>query len=141
MGRLLDSLRPCDEVLVIDDGSQDDTGKIAREHGATVRTAVAGVVPGAYLVDARHDWLLCLCPNEALSEGLEAALFEWKDLDPGEAVAFSLPVRKESDAGWKRCTPETRLVNRNRINWTGDLPPYDPSARVLTGDLLRFRNP
>ena len=141
IGRLLDSLRPCDEVLVIDHASQDDTQKIAREHGATVKTAVPGVAPGAYLADARHDWILCLRPNEALSEGLEAALFEWKDQDPGEVIGFSVQVREESPSGWKKLAPETRLVNRRRINWTTDLPPHDPAAKVLAGDLLRFRTP
>ncbi len=141
IGRLLDSLRPCDEVLIIDNGSQDDTPKIAREHGATVKTAVSGVAPGAYLVDARHDWLLCLRPSEALSEGLEAALFEWKDQDPGESVGFSVAVREESPSGWKRCPPEMRLVNRNRINWTANLPPNEPNAKVLAGDLIRFSTP
>jgi glycosyltransferase involved in cell wall biosynthesis len=36
IGRALESLRPCDEVLVIDHDSEDETVKIARDHGATV---------------------------------------------------------------------------------------------------------
>ncbi|MFD0468449.1 glycosyltransferase family 2 protein [Nonomuraea thailandensis] len=38
LGRTLDALRahPVLEVIVVDDGSQDATGDVARDHGATV---------------------------------------------------------------------------------------------------------
>src|SRR5215813_4464897 len=36
LGRALDSLRPCDEVIVVDHGSKHETAKVAREHGAKV---------------------------------------------------------------------------------------------------------
>jgi hypothetical protein len=137
----LDSLRPCDEVLVIAHGEEPATQKIAREHGATVKPGVAGVSSGVYLVDAAHDWILCIRPDEALSEALEASLFEWKETDPGDAIGFSVRVRQETASGWKQCPPETRLVNRQRINWTSHLPPTDPAAPVLAGDLLRFSAP
>lgn len=140
IGRLLESLRPCDEVLVIAHAG-DETQKLAREHGATVKQGVEGVSAGVHLVDAANDWIFCARPDEALSEALEAALFDWKEKDPGEALAFSVRIREETSSGWKTCPPETRLLNRNRINWTTPLPPYEPSAPVLAGDLLRFRNP
>ena len=70
IGRALDSLRPCDEILVIDHDSEDDTPKIARDHGAKVKKAVQGVEDGTYATDASHDWILCILPCEALSEGL-----------------------------------------------------------------------
>ncbi len=140
IGRLLDSLRPCDEVLVVTHGG-DDTQRVVREHGAIVKQGVAGVSAGLYLVDAANDWIFCVRPDEALSEALEATLFGWKQKDPGDASAFSVGIREETPAGWKSCSPETRLVNRNRINWTTELPPYAASAALLAGDLLRFCNP
>jgi cellulose synthase/poly-beta-1,6-N-acetylglucosamine synthase-like glycosyltransferase len=78
IGRALESLRACDEVLVVDHASTDDTVKIARDHGATVKAGVPGVSPGVYAIDAHHDWMLCLLPNEAVSEALEASLFDPK---------------------------------------------------------------
>ena len=39
LGRALESLRSCDELLVMDHGSSDDTRKIAREYGARVEPA------------------------------------------------------------------------------------------------------
>src|ERR1035438_10611124 len=87
LGRALDSLRPCDEVLVIDDRSEDDTSKVAREHGATLKSAVPGVTFGEYATHASHDWILCLRPHETLSDDLEAALFDWKSQEPAQNVA------------------------------------------------------
>src|SRR4051812_8890210 len=75
LGRTLDSLRACDQVVVVDHGSTDNTDKIAREHGAEFKKAIAGVDRGTYAVDAKNDWILCVCANESVSEGLEAALF------------------------------------------------------------------
>ncbi len=81
LGRALESLRPCDEVLVIDDNSEDDTTQVARQYGAIVKSAISGVTFGAYAMDTTHAWVLCLHPNETLSEGLEASLFEWKNTE------------------------------------------------------------
>ncbi len=153
IARVLESLRACDEVLVIDHGSSDDTAKIARDHGATVKEGVPGVNPGVYAMDARHDWILCVLPTESVGEGLEASLFEWKraerhrpnDKDKEEASAFapafSVHVREETGNGWKELPPETRLVNRRQINWPGHLPAPDPRAELLEGYLLRFGSP
>ncbi len=153
IGRALESLRACDEVLVIDHGSTDETIHVAREHGATVKKGVPGVNPGVYAVDAHHDWILCLLPNEAVTEALEASLFEWKqrqdepsdqaakDQEAAHAPAFSISVREETGKGWRSLKPETRLLNRKKINWSAHLPPPTPGAIRLHGDLLRFSNP
>jgi glycosyltransferase involved in cell wall biosynthesis len=141
IGRALESLRVCDEVVVIDHGSQDDSVKVAREHGATVREGVPGVQPGAYVIDLRHDWVFCLLPSEALSEPLEAELHEWKGEDHDSDVAFCMPVREESNGGWRDLPAEARLVNRKRLNWTDKLPPNNTPGKALPGEILRFENP
>lgn len=141
LGRALDSLRPCDEVIVIDHGSADDSVKVAREHGALVKPAVPGVEPGCYAVDATHDWVLCILPSEALSEGLEASLHAWKFEEHNGASAFGVGVREESGIGWKTLAPEIRLVNRELVHWHDPLPPADHQAPLLHGDLLRFHSP
>ena len=153
IARTLESLRACDELLVIDHASTDDTLKVAREHGAVVKEGVPGVNPGVYAVDARHDWILCLLPTEAVSEGMEASLFEWKraagekaraplgDADFTSPVAFCFRIRQEDGDHWKDLPPETRLVNRTTINWPGELPAPHPGAKLLDGYLLRFASP
>ena len=139
LGRALDSLRPCDEVIVVDHNSNDDTVKIAREHGARVIVGVPGVDRGAYSQDARNQWILCLLPQEALAEELEAALFEWIEAERQEAqMGFNMAIREQNGAGWKTLPPEMRLANREQINWTGDLPPANPNAPALAGHILRI---
>jgi glycosyltransferase involved in cell wall biosynthesis len=142
LGRALQSLRPCDEVLVIDDCSDDDTATVARDYGVTLKTAIPGVSPGAYAMDAAHDWILCLRPNESLSDDLEAALFEWKQLEPDDAVAcYSFPIRRQQDSHWQNGTSEVRLVNRKQINWIGEMPANQSGAAKLDGALLSFAEP
>ena len=143
IGRALESLRACDQVLVVDHGSNDETSKIAREHGASVRIGIPGVEPGAYVMDAHHDWILCLLPTESLSEGLEASLFEWKDSDPSDAVVgYCVDVRGEANGAWQSLGSHLRLVNRKRMNWPDRLPP-DNGANVgrLEGEVMRFATP
>jgi len=142
LGRTLESLRPCDEVLIIDDSSEDDTAKVAREYGAVIKAAIPGVSPGAYAMDAQYEWILCLRPNESLSDSLEAALLEWKERDPGTAViCYRVLIREESSQGWRECPAEVRLVNRNMVNWIGDMPPAQPDCATMHGELLCFHHP
>jgi hypothetical protein len=138
IGRALDSLRACDELLVIDHGSSDATRKIAREHGARVEAAASQSEDDSGAGRAAHDWVLCLVPSEALSESLEATLLEWKQEDPGDAAAYALALRQETVNGWQHCGPEVRLVDRRKIRWSGALPPHCEDALALCGDLLRF---
>jgi glycosyltransferase involved in cell wall biosynthesis len=142
LSRALQSLRPCDEVLIIDDCSEDDTVKIARDHGATVRSAIPGVTPGTYVMDAMHEWILCLRPNESLSNDLETALLEWKDQQPDDcAKCYKIPVREENGGEWQERPPEVRLLNRKMINWIDELPGSQICETTLGGHLLSFHQP
>jgi len=142
LGRTLQSLRPCDEVLIIDEASEDDTVKVAREYGAVIKTAIPGVSPGAYAMDTEYEWVLCLRPNESLSDTLEASLFEWKQQDPGQSVAcYSMLIREENDSGWRDCPPEVRLINRKMVNWIGEMPPPQEGCALMRGELLCFHHP
>jgi len=139
IGRALDSLRCCDELLVMDHDSRDATLRIARQHGARVEPASSAADSGAGR--AAHDWVLCLLPSEALSESLEATLLEWKQEDPGDAAAYALALRQETGNGWQHCAPQVRLVHRHKVGWSGALPPQREDALPLCGDVLRFRDP
>ena len=92
-------------------------------------------------MDAHHDWILCLCANESLSEPLEASLFEWKAKEHEDQTGFNVPLKEETEQGWKNGSVETRLVNRKKINWTGDLPPTTTVNDTIAGEILRFNQP
>jgi glycosyltransferase involved in cell wall biosynthesis len=144
LGRALETLRPCDELLVIDHASSDATVHLALEYGATVRKARPGDAPSAYLSLARNQWVFCLLPSESISEGLEAALFEWtlyRDHEVAHVSACSVSLREETPEGWVEAAPVTRLVPRTWPAWGDRLPSTQSSTTLLSGYLLRFRVP
>jgi hypothetical protein len=141
LGRTLETLRPCDETLIIDHGAGEHAAQTAREYGATLKPAIAGVDEGAYAIDCQHPWILCIMPTETLSEALEATLLEWKEHEaPKEIVGYTVSVRESTSRDWHSVGRELRLVHRDRINWTHGCPAMAPNAAQLTGDLIRFRD-
>ena len=147
LGRCLETLHPCDEIVVIDHSSADNTLRVARQYGARVLTAPARFHPdgyGAYVRSLLKDgWILCLDPREALSEGLAASLFEWKSYSASsESAARSVRLREETKHGWTdHPVAMTRLVCSSWNEWAGFLPGADGSAQSLEGSLLRFEFP
>jgi glycosyltransferase involved in cell wall biosynthesis len=74
LGRCLDSIAFCDEVIVIDLESEDDTAAVAEGRGAKVvrhalvpiaEVARVDVAPGA-----KHDWILVVDPDEQVPSAL-----------------------------------------------------------------------
>jgi len=148
LGRALEMLLPCTEIVIVDHHSIDATLRVARQYGARVVTADAHPAADHYLDLARHDWILCLSPAESISEGLQASLFEWSvlpiqtDQSGANRSAFSVLVRQQTAEGWLQLpAPETRLIPRGWTRWEGRLPAREPSAVALQGELLRFALP
>lgn len=150
LGRALETLYACDDILIVDHGSRDATVRIAREYGARVVAASHGASPEDYLrIGALKSgspgarWILCLDPRESLTEKLAASLFEWKSesfhTQASEALAFSVFLREETAQGWLQVpTPQTRLVPQTWNVWNGRVPLHAASALALEGELLRF---
>jgi glycosyltransferase involved in cell wall biosynthesis len=133
IARAVESLRSCDEVLVIDHGSSDETRAMAQRFGARVLETQDKVFETqAFLPEAKHDWVFCLQPTESLSEGLEASLLEWKLATHPAPTAFAVPILGETPS-----ITETRLVNRLNSAWKG-WKPLLASKLVLEGHLLRM---
>src|ERR1700677_4683616 len=86
LGRALETLHPCSEILVIDHHSADATLRVARKYGARIMRADNGADASRFLEMARHDWIFCRRPTESITEALQASLFEWSSL-PAAAVA------------------------------------------------------
>lgn len=141
LGRCLETLYPCDDILIIDDNSQDATRQVAREYGARVLVAVSGATLDYYLQSAPSEWILCLDPRESLTESLAASLYEWKSESDqvAQGPAFSVFLREETPEGWIEVpAAQTRLVPQGWSRWDRGLPIHDPSAVALEGEVLRF---
>ena len=140
LGRCLETVYPCDEIVVVDYGSSDETSRVAREYGARIVAGRADL-RGRDCVQRGDDWLLCLGANESLTEGLAASLFEWKLVVP-EAAAFSISLREETSQGWiEHPAAQLRLVPAGWEAWSENLPIGGSEARVLEGEVLRFTFP
>lgn len=148
LGRALETLYACDEIVIVDRGSNDATVRIAREYGARILSGQKEASPADYIrtiasTGSNSPWILCLDARESLTEKLAASLFEWKSealhAKAPAASAYSVYLREETAEGWVEVpTAETRLVPSNWNRWRGNLPVQDASAITLEGEVLRF---
>lgn len=135
----LETLRSCDEVLVVHHGSRKEVAEVARRHGATLKQAIPGVDEGAYAIDAHNPWVLCLLPGESMSKELEASLEHWKKTEPNGTAGYNIEIRKQTSGDWRSRPRETRLINRTCLNWKERVPGKVPNAPELKGSLLSPR--
>ena len=100
--RAIESLRCCDEILVVDSGSTDATVEVAEKHGARVLDANwrGYAAQKNYASDqAAHDWVLSIDADEALSEDLEAEIWQLKKSGP-QYDAYTLPRMAQYLGRW-----------------------------------------
>lgn len=74
---VLDAIQWCDEIVVVDSGSSDDTREIAQSRGAKVITrSFQGFGPQKQFAvsQARNHWVLCLDADEVLTPELSAEI-------------------------------------------------------------------
>jgi len=145
LGRCLETLYPCDEIVIVDYGSTDETLSVARTYGAKIlragsssrpEQAADDILPPAEAIE--RGWSFRLDPRESLSEALAASLFEWKTAAPDSAAqAFSVFLREETADGWIEISQaQTRLISAGY-----KVPVKSSSAPALEGKLLRFAFP
>jgi len=139
LGRALETVYACDDILVVDHGSRDATVRVAREYGARVVEARASATQRDYVQFTKSGWILCIDPRESLTERLAASVFERKSERLQSGAAFSVFLREETAEGWVEVpAAQTRLVPQDWKFWSGLLPVGEPSAVPLEGELLRF---
>ena len=137
LGRALEMLFACDEIVIIDHESDDRTSAVARDYGARVVKASQQMSHASVV---RGEWIFALDPRESMTESLGASLFEWKlEAVPANVRAFSVYRREETTEGWiQNPRAQTRLVRADWNRWAGNFPESDASAVTLEGELLRF---
>ncbi|MBC7925191.1 MAG: glycosyltransferase family 2 protein [Bryobacteraceae bacterium] len=149
IARAMESLRCCDEIVVVDSGSSDRTAEIAEKLGAVIIESSWGGYARQknYAAEcATNDWILSVDADEALSEALEAEI--WQVKKKGSAFdAYTMPRLAQYlgrwilHSGWYP-DRKVRLYHREKASWVGD---YVHESVVVQGrighlesDLLHF---
>jgi glycosyltransferase involved in cell wall biosynthesis len=124
IGECLDSLAFCDERIVVDSGSDDDTVRIARERGALVTFHPwegFGPQKNFALTLTQSDWILWLDADERITPELAQAI--QRAIAAGDADGYWVSRLSEfcgrpmRHSGWH---PDwvLRLFRRSKGRWT-----------------------
>ena len=124
--RSLRALRDCSEIVVVDDGSTDDSPRIAAECGArvVVHPFVSFADQRNWAMDSaglRHDWVLHLDADEVMTP---AAL---------EEIRLRLPVLKPSAVGF---LARKVMLGEKWLRHSADYPVFVP--RLLHRQGMRY---
>lgn len=143
IGACLDSLSFCDEIVVVDSHSTDDTRQIAAARGARVierdwpgyrsqRQFAAGA--------ASHEWILSVDADELVSPALCAELVALKAQGFAGMVGASVPTLTSYFGRFLRhgnAWPDrhVRLFDRRRASWGG----FEIHEKILLdGEIARL---
>jgi glycosyltransferase involved in cell wall biosynthesis len=140
IGDCLASVAWCDEIVVVDSGSRDDTVEIAKKHATrVVHQAWLGYVAqkNFALEQTTGDWILCLDADErctpALRAAIEAALAGPPDCAGFEMRRHVFYLGRWIDHGGWYPDWKLRLVRRGRARWGG----VDPHDKLLADGPVR----
>lgn len=142
----LDSLEFCDEIVVVDSGSQDGSVELAERRGARVIQSGwrgFGAQKQFAVAQAKHDWVLCIDADERVSQDLRNSIL--RTLAAPGRLAYRFPRcnrflgrylrHGEGYPDWS-----LRLFDRRHARWSDDAvhEKVETSTEVgsLSGDLL-----
>jgi glycosyltransferase involved in cell wall biosynthesis len=149
VARAIESLRCCEEILIIDSGSTDRTRTLATQRGARV---IPHAWPGYATqknwaaAQASNDWILSIDADEALSEELEAELLTLQKVGMA-ADGYSMPRLAQYLGRWIRHSGwypdrKVRLYDRRKARWVGEYVhesvDVDGVVTALRANLLHF---
>lgn len=143
----------CDEVLVIDTGSTDDTVPEARKLGANVFTDNTRMNYSAWrnrgLKEAHGDWILYIDADERATNELKDEILSKTQKEDSDVTAYAIP-RKNFIFGkefrWSGQWPDyqKRLYRKSSLaRWTGNLheePVFKGSMEHLKSPLLHLKH-
>ncbi len=127
IARAVESLRCADEILIVDSGSTDRTVELAQNLKARVIDAGwrgYAAQKNWAAEQASHDWILSLDADEALSEALEAELWNLKK-SGARYDGYTMPRQARYlgrwilHSGWYP-DRKVRLYDRRKAKWVGE---------------------
>lgn len=144
--RCLASLRFCDEIVVVDSGSMDETIKIAEKHHTHVIQSKDTSYSENRNLGAKHakgDWLLYIDADEVVTDILEKNIFERITNDDLRITNYRI-FRKNiilgkwlKHGGWWP-DPVHRLIKKSSlVRWEGALH----EQPKVTGEIGEIREP
>ncbi len=144
----LRSLAFCDEIVVVDSGSSDDTREHAAAFGARVLTREFDgyrTQKDFAVRSAGHDWVLCLDADERVSDPLRQAIEAARAHGFADAAGYRFARATEYFGKVLRhgnAYPDRvlRLFDRRRGGWRGDREIHehvsvDGAVATINGDL------
>src|SRR5215471_1081071 len=149
IARAIESLRCCDEIVVLDSGSADRTVELAEKLGARCFESPWRGYAGQknWAADqASNDWILSIDADEALSEALEGEIWSLKKTGP-KHDAYTMPRLAQYMGRWilhSGWYPDrkVRLYHRTKAKWVGSFvhESVQVEGRVghLDANLLHF---
>ncbi len=150
IGACLDSLDFCDEILLVDSHSTDDTRTLAAGKRAKVLTRDwngFGEQKEFAVRAAEHDWVLCLDADERVSPDLADEIRALAARDFDGQRGFRLPRCTNWLGRWIRHGTwypdrQLRLYDRRYGEWQGAEPhpkvELDGPSAALRGDILHL---
>jgi tRNA A-37 threonylcarbamoyl transferase component Bud32 len=142
----LESVRWCDELVVVDSLSSDGTYEICREYATKLirRPWPGHVEQKQYALDqTSHPWVLNIDADECVSPRLRDEIEEVLAHDGAGADGFYIPRLVNYLGRWWRLggwypDPRLRLFRRDRVVW-GGINPHEKA--ILHGRAGRLHNP
>ncbi|MCB9812875.1 MAG: glycosyltransferase family 2 protein [Pseudomonadales bacterium] len=148
IGNCINSLKWCSEVIVIDDGSIDDTREIAESYGAKVisfKHSSFSRLREEALKRAKSEWVIYVDSDERVSPILAKEIMV--NIETNSAQIFRLKRentyfgKKLSWGGWQDDVLERVFKKDNLMGWSGDIhetPIYKGNLIDLKTKLIHF---
>ena len=146
IGRCLESLTWCDEIVIVDSFSTDRTPEICRRYtDRFIQRPWAGYRDQKAYAHSRatKDWVLLVDADERVTVELREEVLEVLAGETGQYAGYSVPrLVHYLDRWWRRGgwypDYDVRLFRRDRVTWSGS----DPHEKILVeGKVRRLKNP
>lgn len=121
----IESVKPIAyEIILIDNGSTDDTKKLALKHGCIVKTCVEGSeaeLRNNYLEMATGDWILMIDADERIDQKFCEELVRELESCDEKTYCYAIPVNSYYGHGkWAYFMTHRVFRNTSKIRYSGN---------------------